>query len=736
MKKIRLVFAILSLLLVFQASDADPKALLSLPFGTGYMLLDDDHGQAEVRIPVQRADAKLQLGRLQLRVIDVVFREAHSAAMVDGFSLSFEEATASRGDAMIVKVDKDLVLHAGTYNLTVRVSGGAPSADVQDLALTLQRSAVQLSTTTTVYLEQVWGFWGGLTEVPGELRIAETGGLISARAMHFSDLRDPAVPAVPAAGTLRFLPETVDVAAGGNQTISVAPDGRFMLGKTTGKIEISTVAGAGPIDVAYEVHAKRSLVWLPLIGIAGAFAGWLIRVRANQVKQRAAAIETASLVVGNLRAAAVSIPDRDFRALVAGLVNELTACAATDEPAAIVKAAQDASDQLAQATKDFARIQAELAAQVTPWHSLLFQHWRLPAAVVAPVETARTALSEIETLLGNRDVAGARVKFEALAKGPALIRFIDDLNASSTALAELAREFSDTHPPVSDAAAVQLTKASDALQASCPPFPPATEEDPETVRNALGRALARAHEANFSAHQFVRVSQSATGAFVAWAAALLKIGDEAVLAPVKQSLSAGFERLTRALEDPVPNLQVPLEIATSFVAAWSNLLAGHAARPINKVIKDLINEGKWVAAFELAATPPPAHHGSGPNKALALAGAGTPPQATGPAPPGGVDVAAGSASVALGRAMSTGSVFTVRGGLADLAYLRSQSGCAAAIQGAFFLALFLATLIIVYGDAWIGTPKEMLALFVMAFGVDVTSDGVLALASKLKLPEV
>jgi hypothetical protein len=30
----------------------------------------------------------------------------------------------------------------------------------------------------------------------------------------------------------------------------------------------------------------------------------------------------------------------------------------------------------------------------------------------------------------------------------------------------------------------------------------------------------------------------------------------------------------------------------------------------------------------------------------------------------------------------------------------------------------------------------MLALFVMAFGVDVTSDGVLALASKLKLPEV
>ena len=43
---------------------------------------------------------------------------------------------------------------------------------------------------------------------------------------------------------------------------------------------------------------------------------------------------------------------------------------------------------------------------------------------------------------------------------------------------------------------------------------------------------------------------------------------------------------------------------------------------------------------------------------------------------------------------------------------------------------------ILYEETWVGTGKEMLALFMFAFGLDLTVDNVVGAFKKLKLPEI
>jgi hypothetical protein len=41
---------------------------------------------------------------------------------------------------------------------------------------------------------------------------------------------------------------------------------------------------------------------------------------------------------------------------------------------------------------------------------------------------------------------------------------------------------------------------------------------------------------------------------------------------------------------------------------------------------------------------------------------------------------------------------------------------------------------VLYHDKWVGTLHEMLALFLWAFGVDITSEAVMNAAKGIKLP--
>lgn len=52
------------------------------------------------------------------------------------------------------------------------------------------------------------------------------------------------------------------------------------------------------------------------------------------------------------------------------------------------------------------------------------------------------------------------------------------------------------------------------------------------------------------------------------------------------------------------------------------------------------------------------------------------------------------------------------------------------VQSVIVFLLFVLGAYFLYADTWVGTYKEMMALFILAFGVDLTSESVLAALKK------
>ena len=68
--------------------------------------------------------------------------------------------------------------------------------------------------------------------------------------------------------------------------------------------------------------------------------------------------------------------------------------------------------------------------------------------------------------------------------------------------------------------------------------------------------------------------------------------------------------------------------------------------------------------------------------------------------------------------------------------LRNWSKRAEQTQSVIFGVLFIVGTFVLYEDAWVGTGGEILALFMLAFGLDLTSANVLSAFKKLKMPEI
>ena len=74
----------------------------------------------------------------------------------------------------------------------------------------------------------------------------------------------------------------------------------------------------------------------------------------------------------------------------------------------------------------------------------------------------------------------------------------------------------------------------------------------------------------------------------------------------------------------------------------------------------------------------------------------------------------------------------VKGTLYELDALERANWWLVVLQSLFFYVLFVAIAYATYEQAWIGDFKEMLALFLFAFSVDLTSDSVIAAFKKPK----
>ena len=81
------------------------------------------------------------------------------------------------------------------------------------------------------------------------------------------------------------------------------------------------------------------------------------------------------------------------------------------------------------------------------------------------------------------------------------------------------------------------------------------------------------------------------------------------------------------------------------------------------------------------------------------------------------------------------SVPELTGSAAEREALAAEAWLASIVQTLFFALLFMVVAYVLYSGKWVGTLHEMLALFIWAFGVDITSEAVMNAAKGIKLPE-
>jgi hypothetical protein len=70
------------------------------------------------------------------------------------------------------------------------------------------------------------------------------------------------------------------------------------------------------------------------------------------------------------------------------------------------------------------------------------------------------------------------------------------------------------------------------------------------------------------------------------------------------------------------------------------------------------------------------------------------------------------------------------GSSAEQARLQHAGAVASAAQSLLLAVLFLLANVVLYGESWVGTGKEMMTLFLLAFGLDLSADNVLAALKK------
>ena len=242
--------------------------------------------------------------------------------------------------------------------------------------------------------------------------------------------------------------------------------------------------------------------------------------------------------------------------------------------------------------------------------------------------------------------------------------------------------------------------------------------------DALNASLSKAHEVFFKAQQIVENVTPAAAAFVAWALSILPATDSAAARVLQQATLARIQATRVALSNPQANASVPDTVIAQLQADWIDFLKACGGL-VNQQVRDLIQHSRWADAVNAVVAQQAAAGQQGATLRI------------GPVPPhaiGELGAMIRPASAAAHRPLLVFAPTVIDGSQMQKDFFQWESDASAALQTAFFAIIFIGSILALYGDAWVGTCKEMFAIFVLAFGTDLTSDSVLTLARRVKLP--
>lgn len=707
---------------------AQPKSItwLELPSGMNYKLIAASDGRLVARIPaILTADAIATKAMPQVRVYDAVFDDGRSEELARQFTARFTPSSATAASALVVSAADAAKLPPGTYALTIQV-GADKETKPQLLTLSLTRHPAQLAAPGSIILSKVSG-WRliGDEDTTATVTLRESSNKAAVSGLRFFDVREAMASGAQPTGKINvdFAPR--DVATGGVTEATVRTEGEFPLGTSKGKLDIVSPDLANAVSVGYEVRTRRGLWTIAFFAALGALLGWWVRIRTAEASALAAARVSASRAIQLAREEAESSDDETYRNSLTTLRRAMDGELETADPAKITLAVKTLEDGFA---AERSKLQAELvrcAAQADKLKSVVGPAWELPNGVGQAVKQLRDAQEEVETLLERRNAKAASTTLQRITEVllPALV---NQATNDGTGLADYVVDLRTMGPPLPETVRAQVVSEGELARAQFPAGSEtvrvATPEEASTALQKIDRQYGRARSLagqlplivdNFVEREWARLHVDTPAS------------KEALLRLRAASMSHAKE-IGADLSDPAIGPARLRARAAQLRQLWFDGFVAAGVTSKQEELRQALNDGKWSEAVDLAAN--------------SLAAGGTRMS-------GGATDAAPSPSADLANRLDIDSdrILSAVGGRSQSVELPPLVGSAgervalygfikrsAALQSAFFAILFIVGVYVFYADTWVGTNQELLGIFVLGFGVDLTSERVLALLKNPK----
>lgn len=710
---------------------AQPKFItwLDLPIGMNYNLIAASDGRLVARIPaILTVDAIATGAMPRVRIYDAVFKEGRSEELARQFSATFTPSSDTAASALVVSAANAAKLPPGTYALTIQVSVDKDAKDTkpQLLTLSLTRHPAQLAGPGSIILNKVSG-WRliGDEDTTATVTLRESSNKAAVSGLRFFDVREAMASGAQPTGKIKvdFAPR--DVATGGATEATVRTEGEFPLGTSKGKLEIVSSDLANAVPVGYEVRTRRGLWTIAFFAALGAFFGWWVRIRTAGASALASARLSASRAIQLAREEAESSGDQTYRDSLTTLRRAMEDELESADPAKITPAVKTLEDGVAAARS---KLQAELvqcAAQADALKSVVGPAWELPNGVGQSLGQLRNAKADVESLLEKRNAKAASTTLQRTT-AELLPSLINQAMNDGEGLADYFVELGTMGPPLPETVRAQIVSEGDLARVQFPAGSAivrvATPEDASTALQKIDRQYGRAQSL---AGQLPSIVDD----FVVREWARLHVGTAAskeALLRLRATSTSYAKEIGADLRDPAKGPVRLRARAEELRQLWFDGFVAAGVTSKKEELRQALNDGKWSEAVDLAAN------------ILATGGTRMSEGGAAAAPSPSAE-STNRLDIDSDRILSANAA---RSKSVDLPPLAGSAGervalyrfikRSAAVQSFFFAILFIVGVYVFYADTWVGTNQELLGIFLSGFGVDLTSERVLALLKNPK----
>jgi len=728
-KTLTLLQTILIILLFGNLPAAGQTGLIKLDGGLKYEIsnLSDEYA---LRIPITLESG---VKTVKLSKIDVFLGDKHDLNIFEAFQVVLNGTTDENNAVPAITVTvKTTNLEQGTYKLLMLVEQTDPpdASKKQNISLDLILPATKIQMLGALKFGQTNPFIGNL-ENSGNMTLS----LLQTTARR-TVLRDfTAVQATlnradnePTAAKVLFQP-LANTTSPDLKEMTISLDGVFPLGTTTGTALINSPQLSEPISVPFEIKVRRPEYYILITIIIGLIASFFVRTIAQKQIDLYKAREKATEAIETLQKEWNNRQDEVFRNRINDEITNIEQKKAGKDIAALTNVVTAANTAFSDALTELGTRRLQTQVLIENMNQLLIAAQSLPKEF-AEILSIKSRLDAAKIDIGTDNVGAADEKLKSLISElhgkvksvlpvwrPKMETFLSSLKNLSPFLASASIE---------DNLNQNFTDLSSKIKAIAPAANP-TIENLESLTDTLSDIHLRIKELLIS----VELNLAYTITF-------LKAQFESTTSKNKVEVNEFFNKLTEFQKMPADWLSSPsekaeqvqqsvIEIETTWKKTMLALVAGADDDVITEV-SNLLNARQYRQAA-----------------AKTIEFLRKPVEST-PSSSGGAESAASSEFSFPGSTMALDNGTPVK--INNFTVIKSESASAPSFE-AFkaysrwqynlwrsLIILFASAGVIAIGyflfvDKFVGTETDLLAIFVWAFGTDVSITSLISLGTNL-----